>query len=68
MTKCACNTKAKPCSHPVGFVHDIDENGTPYGRAVSRWCFKCLDYVSFGPANDAPSILIENCAMTRSPT
>lgn len=51
--------RAKICSHPVGFVRDIDESGTPYGRAVSRWCFKCLDYVSFGPASDTPEIFIE---------
>jgi hypothetical protein len=51
--------RTKTCSHPVGFVRDIDENGTPYGRAISRWCFKCLDYVSFGPASDTPRILIE---------
>jgi hypothetical protein len=51
--------RIKTCSHPVGFVRDIDESGTPYGRAVTRWCFRCLDYVSFGPARDTPKAFIE---------
>ena len=59
MTKRARSARAKSCAHPVGFVRDIDEGGTPYGRAVTRWCFRCLDYVSFGPARDTPKTLIE---------
>jgi hypothetical protein len=52
-------TKTKTCVHPFGFVRDIDEFGGPYGRAVSRWCFKCLDYVSFGQASETPETLVE---------
>jgi hypothetical protein len=53
------SAKAKACPHPFGFVRDIDESGGPYGRAVSRWCFKCVDYVSLGPASEAPETLVE---------
>ena len=51
--------RTRPCPHPVGFVRDIDESGGPYGRAILRWCFRCLDYVSFGPARDTPTASIE---------
>ena len=49
----------RSCPHPFGFVRDIDAHGTQYGQAVSRWCFKCRDYLTLGPARDTPEVLGE---------
>lgn len=51
------------CGHPFLLVRDIDEAGGSYGKAISRWCIGCRDYVSLGPSNDdAPGVAVEIAA------
>jgi len=47
----------KRCRHVL--ARGYDNNGTTYGQDVFTWCFECMDYVPWGPANDTPEVLVE---------
>ena len=49
----------KRCHHTYPVIRDIDEFGLHYGKAISRWCLLCADYVPWGPARDTPAALVE---------